>query len=271
MNKALGIIFLVLVTSFTAKSETDTIEVSFNKTIHVFFDSKVKYFDVGSPDVLIDSATNMVKLKAAILNFPATNLTVLTENGYHHFILVYEENPEKHIFHVGKAISLSQKKEEGQKGKKDDQADKNDDFKTACLKAKDSKGGINDLGVVGRKTKFLLRGIYVHDDNLYFVTEIQNASNIEYDIDFIRFVTRNNKILNSKKYAIQESVLEPLYVLNTEINTVAANSSVVKVFVFKKFTIASDKKLFLELWEKGGERQLNFSVDDADILNAKKL
>lgn len=262
------IVALVLcVIACSAKAESDTIQVSFNKTIHIFFDSNVKYFDVGSPDVLIDSATAMVKLKAAIVNFKPTNLTVLTEKGYHHFILTYKENPAQYVYKITTANPIKETASET----KSQESNNVIDFESACKQVLAKGATINDIGIVGRKTNFLMKGIFIDSDYLFFVVEIENRSNINYDIDFLKFLTRNNKLLNTKKYAIQETVLEPVFILNDSINTVDANSSVLKVFVFKKFTIASDKKMFVELWEKGGERQLNFTLDDADILEAKKI
>jgi hypothetical protein len=43
------------------------------------------------------------------------------------------------------------------------------------------------------------------------------------------------------------------------------------VYALRKFTIPDDKNLVVEMFEKGGGRQLSFVVTNSDILKARKL
>jgi conjugative transposon TraN protein len=271
MRRIIFSLFILLPVLSFAKNDS-TLLIPFNKTVHVFFPSKISYFDVGSQEVLIDSANNMLKLKAGVEHFEKTNLTVITANNeVYHFILNYNENPSTFIYR----FNLNEKTTESVSVTKSKVAETKNTSSTNVYHKNslvaESKAKFTDMGIIDKKAQFLLKDIFIKNNFLYFVLEIKNESNIVYDIELIRFVSKNKKVLNSKKYAIQESAFEPVYILNDTINDIGPKFTLTKVFVVKKFTIAEDKRLFFELWEKGGDRQLNFSVDYKKILKAKIL
>jgi hypothetical protein len=62
-----------------------TLEVTFNKTVHVIFPSTIRYVDLGSSDLLAakaDGTENVLRVKAALRDFSReSNLAVITEDG----------------------------------------------------------------------------------------------------------------------------------------------------------------------------------------------
>jgi conjugative transposon TraN protein len=111
----------------------------------------------------------------------------------------------------------------------------------------------------------LLKGIYTHDGLLYFYTQINNSSNVPFDLDFITFKIVDKKVM--KRTAIQETVIFPIRAFNY-VTRVGGKSSERTVFAMDKFTIPEDKELVVELNEKNGGRHQRFFVESSDIVGA---
>jgi conjugative transposon TraN protein len=119
------------------------------------------------------------------------------------------------------------------------------------------------LTVVG--IQYLLKGIYVHSDLLYFHTEIKNQSNVPFDVDYITFKVVDKKV--AKRTAIQEQVLLPVRAYNYVVR-VAGKKTEQTVFCLPKFTIPDDKELVVEMNEKEGGRHQSFVVENSDLVRA---
>jgi conjugative transposon TraN protein len=60
--------------------------------------------------------------------------------------------------------------------------------------------------------QYLLKGVFTHQEMIYFHTQIKNFSDVPYDIDFVRFKIVDKKI--AKRTAIQETVIVPVRAFN---------------------------------------------------------
>lgn len=73
------------------------VELPFNKTVSIIFDSPVRSVDLGSRDLMADRADgveNVLKVKAAKMGFNETNFSVITADGkFHSFVANYNEQP----------------------------------------------------------------------------------------------------------------------------------------------------------------------------------
>ena len=110
------------------------------------------------------------------------------------------------------------------------------------------------IKTVGSKrfgVQLLLKDIYVQDELFYFHTSLRNLSNVDYDIDRVRFRIADRKV--AKRTAVQETVIEPVCRFN-EIAAVQAGGTVRNVWVFRKFTIPDDKVLIMDVFERNGGR-----------------
>ena len=67
---------------------------------------------------------------------------------------------------------------------------------------KENKRKVKHIGSKRFGIQYLLKGIYVHSDLLYFHTEIKNQSNVPFDVDYITFKVVDKKV--AKRTAIQE-------------------------------------------------------------------
>lgn len=288
-KKIISIILFLCTLQFSIAQKIDTIEVSYTKTTILIFSSEVTSDDIGSPDVLIQKEGNKVKLAAAIQRFAETNLFIETSEGYYSFILKYKDSPktltkfytaEQVTYPKVEKIEIAPQKinfptqantaQNNHSNTATQDIDLQNRFFNECELIARKSNSYNDVGVLSAKASCMLTDMYVRGDYMYFKITIKNMSNINYDVELIRFVVRNKKGA-IKQAAVQEVILEPLYVFNGEINQVKGKDAVTKVFVFKKLTIADEKKLCIELWENGGDRILNFAITQDMILNTKKL
>ena len=249
------------------------IYVSSSKTTFLIFDSKVDYFDLGSSDVGLkraDSKENIIKIKAINEGFKETNLTVMTSNNqYYSFILNYSNSPDTLNYFLKSDVKDQAKQAQANVVEPDLKTEKVDSLDSPINLTQFS----NRLLVAGkRKNKmiFLVKGVYIKNNKLLFQTEISNQSNIDYDIDFLKFSIKNKR--RFKKSISQETEIRPTSILNDTNNIVkAGNQPVQKVFVFEKFTIPDKKELVIDLWERHGDRNLAIAIDGKSILDAKKI
>ena len=113
--------------------------------------------------------------------------------------------------------------------------------------------------------QFILKGIYIQHDMLYFHTEVKNSSNISFDLDFIRWKIVDKKV--AKRTAIQETVIQPVRAFHF-VTKMQGKSTERMVFAMNKFTIPDDKKLVVELFEKNGGRNQSFVIGNDDLIHA---
>lgn len=119
------------------------------------------------------------------------------------------------------------------------------------------------------KVKVQLSKVLISGDSLFFKLQIANRSNLNYEIDFIRFYVRDLKI--SKRTVKQEQELYPITSVDTQNYVLKAGANLNDVFVLKQFPITKTSALFIEVYEKNGSRQLYLKVKQKHILKAKAI
>ncbi len=251
------------------------LEVTFDKTVHIIFPAAIRYIDLGSSNIIAgkaDGAENVIRVKAAVRNFKTeTNFSVITEEGsFYTFNVKYANEPllmsveMKDFIHDGDTVSHPNNalevylKELGNESPM---------MVHLILKSiyKNDHREINQIGSMSFGIQYLLKGIYTHNGLLYFHTQINNSSNVPFDLDFITFKIVDKKVM--KRTAIQETVIYPIRAFNYIIR-VGGKSSERTVFAMDKFTIPEDKELVVELNEKNGGRHQRFFVESSDIVGA---
>ena len=130
------------------------------------------------------------------------------------------------------------------------------------------KRRVRHIGCKRFGVQFLLRGLYTHNDLLYFHTQLRNETNVPFDVDFVTFKIVDKKIV--KRTAMQEQVIYPLRACNY-VTRVDGKASERTVFALPKFTIPEDKKLVVEMYEKQGGRHQMFEVDNEDLVRAEPV
>jgi conjugative transposon TraN protein len=224
-------------------------EVSYNKTSHIIFPSKIIYVDAGSMDIITSAAENLenvLRVKANVVDFPVeTNLTVATDDGnFWSFIIKYNEFPEMLNIDVrtlkyGKTTSIatidtkkSKKTEfsstdkirddrigddrifiEEQKKDVDSVLILTNEYNTSYASEKFTYlKSLKDETLLGDQTgkvKFKLLGLYSIDDFVLVKVKVINNSKLNYRLEQVRFFNVDSE--KKKNVSYQEIELMPIY------------------------------------------------------------
>lgn len=267
-------LFLSIITAFSQNAnpvnatsiEPYALAIAFNRTTSLVFPYAIKSVDRGSQSILAQKAKgveNILQIKAGKEGFEETNLTVITAEGkLYCFLLNYAPQPSvlNLIFGTSKpfvkvALFSSEDHNEGEV-----QA-----YSNAVTVEKKKVHGIKDKKYGMR---FRLDGLFIRDNVMYYRIKMENQSNINYDIDQLRFFIRDRK--KAKRTATQEIEIKPLYVKN-DTPTVKGQSEHTFVFALPKFTIPDQKYLAIQLMEKNGGRHLELDVHNKALVRSTVL
>jgi conjugative transposon TraN protein len=238
--------------------------ITWNKTTNLIFPYAIKSVDRGSQDVLaqkVKGVENILLVKAGKENIAETNLSVITSDGkLYSFILSYNKNPSllniSFIKDTTLEASVALLESENNEAQMLLTAERIANEKRMLYGVRDRKFGI----------KLQLGGIYTKEAVVFYHLQMENQSNISYDIDMLRFYIKDKK--ESKRTASQELELQPLYVYG---DTVAIEGQSNRTFVYAlpKFTIPDKKYLSIQLMEQNGGRHLQLRVHNRTILKAE--
>ena len=251
MNRINTILLLLLLSNGLTAQESSVpprqLLISFNKTVSLVFPQIVASVDRGTRDVLVQKVAgmeNVLKVKAARQNFSETNMTVITADGkLYSFIVDYTADPSTLSLQLNNLPSI---------------------FEKIASKKSSVSGPKNS------KYEILLRlsGLYIEKNIIYYQLELQNRSNISYDIDMLRFFIKDKK--QSKRTASQELEQIPLYMYGNT-GSIEGQSKKIVVVALPKFTIPDKKFLYIQLTEKNGGRNLQLKIKNRNIIQAKAI
>lgn len=244
--------------------------ITCHKTSSIIFPAAIKSVDRGSGNIITRKATavdNVLQLKGKHENFPETNLTVITADGIlHHFTINYHKDPDR--------LSL----ELNELGIVTDEAKQPPIMFQQELTESDFEQCARDIVEADKvtlikqerqfKVGMFLKGIYIRDNVMFFHFTMNNTSNINYDVDFLRFYVHDRERV--KRTASQEIAVKPLYVYGND-KLIAANSKQDVVYALNKFTIPDAKNLIIEMFEQNGGRHLKLGITNRNIVNARLI
>jgi len=246
--------------------KADSLSITCTKTTSIVFPYAIKSVDRGSQDILVQKAKgfeNVLQVKAAVECFKETNLTVITSDGkLYCFLVSYNEQPEFFNIQVTKDENGAPVNAFSFNGAN---AEELKQFSILALAHRKKLGGVKDYQSTIR---FRLTGLFIHEGILYYRITIKNDSNINYDIEQLRFFIRDQK--KAKRTASQEIELTPVFV-DSPVTQVRANTENTVIYALPKFTIPEKKYLAIQLMEKNGGRHLELRVKDRTILKSVLL
>ncbi len=255
--------------------------ISDQKTVHLIFPSQIKEVDAGSPDVSVqitESFNNVLKVKSACkLPCKETNLTILTaDGGLYSFLTSYQFDPEILNINIGNNLNTDMLTSEKLginyflKTKYIDKAiNQSAEQINEILKEAIAKDGfLKHIGVKNMGISAKMKGIYNADGTMIYNLSIENKTEIDYNIDFIKLFIKDKKSL--KRMAAQEEEIKIIqqYPINNQV--LAENNSVIAIATSLQ-TISEDKQIIIEIYEKNGGRHLRFAIDSKVISKAKNL
>ncbi|SEN57410.1 Bacteroides conjugative transposon TraN protein [Mucilaginibacter gossypiicola] len=246
--------------------QPELLDVTFSKTVNIIYPYAIKSVDKGSKDLLVQVAKgveNILQVKAAVQGFSETTLTVITADGkLYSYVVSYSQSPSLLNIKVDQVPGI--KSSDARFSITNDNEASIQDYgeQVALKKAFLKKGNENSA------IKMVLSGIYIHNQQLYFQIALSNNSNIDYDIDQLRFYIRDQK--KSKRTASQETELQPVQVTGNA-RIIRGSSEQTIVVTLPKFTIPDKKYLTLQLMEDNGGRNIELDIKNKLLIRARGL
>lgn len=266
-------------------------ELPYNKTISIIFPTPIKSVDLGSRDIIADKASdveNVLKVKASKVGFNETNFSVITTDGkFYSFVANYNEQPALLALNLAMNTMASEGPARVGGSRVDSEEFINglnakdgviqfsgirasaSEVVYNCDQVNHKRRTIRHLGVNENLMEATIRGFYVKDNVMYVKLQLKNKSNINYDIDYMRFFIVDKAV--AKRTTFQETEIVPFYVHNDGIRTIPGHQKMEQVLAFQKFTIPDNKRILVQINEAGGGRSLTFLMNNEDIMNSGKL
>lgn len=256
------------------KIEPYKMQVTYDKTSHLIFPTAIRYVDLGSEYLIAgkaEDAENVLRVKASVRDFEQeTNFSVITNDGrFYNFNVYYSSYPEAmsyDLLTMQKAVN----KAKGNDVLFEELGNNSPSLAGLLLETiyKKDKRIVKHIGAKSFGIQFILKGIYIHNGKYYFHTELRNRTNVPFEIDFINFKVVDKKV--AKRTVVQERPLTPLRTYKP-LDGIAGKSTEQNVFLLDQFTIADDKVLLIEIFEKNGGRHQTLQVENSDLIKARLI
>ena len=256
------------------KIEPYKMEVTYDKTSHLIFPTAIRYVDLGSEYLIAgkaEDAENVLRVKASVRDFePETNFSVITNDGrFYSFNVYYSSYPEAMSYDL-----LTMQKAVDKANGNDvlfEELGNNSPSLAGLLLETISKNDNRIVKHIGAKSfgiQFILKGIYIHNGKYYFHTELRNKTNVPFQIDFINFKVVDKKV--AKRTVVQERPMIPLRTYKP-LDEIGGKLTEQNVFLLDQFTIADDKVLLIEIFEKNGGRHQTLQIENSDLIKARLI
>ena len=274
--------------------EVYPLEVTLNKTTSIRFPESIISADVGSIGILADKfekVENVLRVKANRAHFEDASLTVVTGNSkIYTFVVCYTDNPTYLTLDMNKvkpvgqtrvamkgaqssleslSASVEEEASNSEPGFIKFEATKMDEatMKALLKKVSEARRTIKHLGVEKNKLVFTADGIYIKENVMFLQFSVWNRSHINYDIDLVQLVVRDEKV--GKKTSQQEIEIDPiLSTADASGLTVKGKSTLTFTYAIRKLTIPDNKELVVQLYEEGGGRKMEFIIDNSDLVDS---
>ena len=253
------------------KIEPYKMEVTYDKTSHLIFPTAIRYVDLGSEYLIAgkaEDAENVLRVKATVRDFePETNFSVITNDGrFYSFNVYYSSYPEAmsyDLLTMQKAVD----KANGNDVLFEELGNNSPSLAGLLLETiyKNDKRIVKHIGAKSFGIQFILKGIYIHNGKYYFHTELRNKTNVPFQIDFINFKVVDKKV--AKRTVVQERPMIPLRTYKP-LDEIGGKLTEQNVFLLDQFTIADDKVLLIEIFEKNGGRHQTLQIENSDLIKA---
>lgn len=239
--------------------------ISYDKTSNLIFPFPIISVDRGSASVLAQKAKgadNILQVKAGKINFPQTNLSVITSDArLYSFLVDYADYPSMlnvRFYRDTQSASAPVRLSD---------IPLNEQLFN-CIEDSVKKAPLFlHYSSLEQKIKLRLRSLYIAENVMWFNLQLKNKSLIDYTPDYIRVFVRDKK--RAKRTAIQEKELIPISV-NPSI-LVKGKSANNVVIAFPSFTIPKNQQLVIQVGEKNGGRSLLLTLSHNAILRARLL
>ena len=247
-------------------------KITYDKTSHLIFPSAIRYVDLGSEYLIAgkaQQAENVLRVKASVKDFQTqTNLSVITNDGrFYSFDIHYSSDPQTLSYDVEKMQKAMEKSGTGHVYF--EELGNNSPLLTDLVMQSiysNNKRFVKGIGSKSFGITFILKGIYILEGKYYFHTQLSNQTNVPFNIDFINFKVIDKK--KARRTVLQQSTITPLRIYKP-LGEINAQQSEQNIFLLDQFTLAHDKILLIEIFEKNGGRCQTLKVENSDLIKAR--
>lgn len=246
------------------KQEQDDMEelkvMYINKDVSTHFIAleEISYVDISNNKIVGDIPIgNVLRLKP-IEEGANGIVTIVTESYFVQYMLVYTDELDKvytrHNIQYSELRSLMDPEKVLTKA----------DMYDYAGKMFVQKKRYYDVSTVSKRLKVTLNNIYTVDKYFFIDLSLKNRSNIQFDIDQIRFKVEDKRM--TKATNLQSVEIKPII---TYLDDNSFKKNYRNIFVFEKFTFPEDKVFSIEISEKQiSGRTILLRISYADVLRA---
>ncbi|GFD80172.1 conjugative transposon protein TraN [Tenacibaculum sp. Mcav3-52] len=278
------IIILALVNSaFTpllclaqTKSQTnlvlDTIYANDTKNVALFFPEPIRQGITGSDNFVFTYNREKEQYFGLLQAKPGknSNLLVVSKNGsIFSYIVSYKKQLSKLNYFIPLSSSIGNEKPIIPDSIQVVSTEENIDNRTYYYQ-KFCSYLLNSNQRVGRIKKrtqgivLTIENIVFDKEELYFVMRIENNSSMDYDLNFLNLSIETRQ--KGKRKSLQRLYQEPIY-KHLLLSKIVEGKMVRLVYVMPKFSLSNERRVILELNEKGGERNIELKISHRYINN----
>lgn len=137
-------------------------------------------------------------------------------------------------------------------------------------KLSNKKGFISHRNsVYVRGIEAFIKGVYANNDKVYIMIELENNTNIKYDIESTSFVTALADKKKAKEVIQEEKIFVP--VKSSQGENLDPKTKYKVIYAFEKFTIAEDVNLIFSMEEENGDRNIKLPISSKYFIKAEYI
>lgn len=241
-----------------SKEELKVMYINKDVSTHFIAMEDISYVDISNNKIVGDIPLNNVLRLKPIEEGANGVVTIATEGFVVQYMLVYTTDVDKvfsrHNIQYSELRSLINSSNTITKSDMYDYASK------MFL----SGEKYYDVSTKAKRLKMTLNNIYTIDKYFFIDVSLFNKTNIQFDIDQIRFTIEDKK--KTKASNFQSVEINPILALSKD---KSFKRKYRNIFVFEKFTFPEDKVFTIEISEKQiSGRTIILRISYADVLNA---
>lgn len=247
-------------------SQNDSLKISTAFTTHVIFPTELTYADLSNKEIvaakIIEQNKNILAVKAKCLFEDMISISALESNGrMHTFIVSYDHYPRQLILDLrqDQSVKADGIAQDGGHVSLTGKADAPTLAEVASARQKLYHIGARRYGI-----RVLCENIVSYSDITYIVLSLENRSSVSYNITDATFVVESKK--HGRRTVVFEKTLFPRN-RHGSLSTGAKEKNLM-VYSFDKLTLSDDQVLKVYLYEEGGQRNLEMTIDTKDINKA---
>ena len=257
----------MLLCSIGAYAQSDTLWISTSYTTHIIFPTDITYADLSNNRIvaakIVEQNRNILAVKAKCPFEESTSISALEANGtMHTYIVKYDENPSTLI--INKRVQEPHAEVKGG-DKKNVTSNRHSDVPTLSQMSKGQQK-LHHIGARAYGIKVMCENIVSYSDITYITLSISNRSGVSYDIKDATFVLESKK--RNKRSVVIEKTIFPEGRHGSLSCPVDQTAKI--AYSFKKITLSNDQVLKVYLYEHGGQRNLEMTINTNDINKAER-